>query len=182
MRFESWNACIRNGAHQNRTKRLCSVPADLSMPRAHTSELDRLRLCQRTANDLRGFHLQNPPFLCMLMCLCTQWQQGCTWQSMCTVVWIGVHRCMTVCARVLISDCVHRLHPWLSDLAHYPPLLFLRWKTAGTILFLVFSTPFSFPPSHSHFFFYYPITFCSADTLSPSNSTAASLFLLHTQT
>lgn len=49
---------------------------------------------------------------------------------------------------VLISDCVHCLHPWLSDFAHYPLLLFLCSKAAGTILFLVFSTS-SFPPSHS---------------------------------
>lgn len=128
---------IEKRAHRNRTKRLRSIPADLSMPRAHTSELDRLRLCQRTDPDLRGFHLQNPPFLCMLMCLCTLWQRGRTWQSMCAVVWIGVHGFMNVC--VLRSDCEHCPHPWLSDFAHYPPpLLFLCWKTAGTILCLVF--------------------------------------------
>lgn len=121
------------------------------MPRAQASELDRLRLCQRTDPDLRGFHLQNPPFLCMLMCLCTLWQRGRTWQSMCTVVRIGVHRFMNVCA--LISDCEHRPHPWLSDFAHYPPPLpSLCWKTAGTILCLVFSTLTTFLP----FFFILP--------------------------
>lgn len=47
-------------AHRNRTKRLRSIPADLSMPRAHTSELDRLRLCQRTDPDLRGLSSPEP--------------------------------------------------------------------------------------------------------------------------
>lgn len=137
-------------AHRNRTKRLHSVPVDLTMPRAHTSELDRLRLCQRTDPDLRGFHLQNPPFPCMLMCLCTLWQRGHTWQRMCTIAWIGVHRFMN--AFVLISDCEHRPHPWLSDFAHYPPPLLFLWKTAGTVLCLVFSTLSAFLPS----FFFLP--------------------------
>lgn len=39
---------IRNAAHQNRTKRHHGTPADLSMPQAHKSELDRLRRCQRS--------------------------------------------------------------------------------------------------------------------------------------
>lgn len=148
MQFESWNTCIRNTAHQNRTKRLHSIPVDLSMPRAHTSEFDRLRLCQRTATDL-SFHLQNPTFLCMLMCLCTQWWRGCTWQNMCAVVCIDVW----ICVCVLRSKCAH---PWLSDFAHYPPLLFLCWKTAGTILSLVFSTSSSFPLSYPYFSFIPP--------------------------
>lgn len=184
MQFESWNTCIRNTAHQNRTKRLHSIPVDLSMPQAHT-ELDRLRLCQCKATDLRGFHLQNPPFLCMLMCLCTQWWQGCTWQSMCAVVWISVYRRMNmcVCVYVLISECVHLLHPWLSDFAHYPLLLFLCWKTAGTILSLVFSTSSSFPCLTLIFFLPSPL-FLSAYTVYispyfPPNSASVSVTHKH---
>lgn len=142
---------------------------------AHTSELDRLRLCQRTATDLRGFHLQNPPFLCMLMCLCTQWQQECTWQSMCTVVWITVH--MNECVCVLISDC---LHPWLSDFAHYPLLFFLLkdWRHFFVSCFLADPSPSCRLAS----FLYYPITFCWADTFSPLIFHCCSLFLFQSQT
>lgn len=135
--------------HIKTEQRLYSIPMDPSMPQAHTSELDRLRLCQHSAADLRGFHLQNPPFLCMLMCLYMQWRQECTWQSTCATVWISVYRCMNMC--VLISDCVHCLSPWLSDFAHYPPLLILCWNTAGPILFLVFSMSCSFLLYYSFF-------------------------------
>lgn len=51
---------FQNPARHNGTKRLYSIPADPSMPRAHTSELDRLRLCQRTASDLRGLSSPQP--------------------------------------------------------------------------------------------------------------------------
>lgn len=36
-----------------------------------------------------------------------------------------VRKCAYEYVCVLISDGVHRLNPWLSDFAHYPPLLFL---------------------------------------------------------
>lgn len=150
--FESWNTHIRNRAHQNRTKRFHSIPADLSMPWAHT----RLSLIGYDCVSVQpliwgGFHLQNPPFLCMLMCLCAQWQQGCTRRSMCAALWITVHRCMNVWE--LISNCAHPPAP----MAHWFLLIILFFSsvenTADTILFLVFcSTPLSFLLSSSSFY------------------------------
>lgn len=152
MQFESRNTCIRNTAHQNRTKRLHSIPVDLPMPRAHTSELDRLRLCQCTAADLRGFHLQSPPFLCMLMCLCTQWRQGCTWQSMCVVVWISVRRRMNTCT--CVNKCTAGAHGSLNLL-----IILLSFSSIERLQalfgFLFLARP---PPSWCLFFifFYHP--------------------------
>lgn len=159
MQSESWNTCIRNRAHQTRTKRLHCIPVDLSMPRAHTSEPDGLRLCQCTANDLRGFHLQNPAFLCMLMCLRTHRRQGCTWQSMCAVMWI---RCMNIC--VYVDNGQHCSLSFKFNLLRDSPLrcvisfsrwspLFLSWKTAGTTLVSVYSTSSHCPSSILHIFF-----------------------------
>lgn len=146
--FESWNTHIRNRAHQNRTKRFHSIPADLSMPWVHT----RLSLIGYDCVSVQpliwgGFHLQNPPFFCMLMCLCAQWQQGCTRRSMCAALWITVHRCMNVWE--LISNCAHPPAP----MAHWFLLIILFFSsvenTADTILFLVFlahPSPSCFPP------------------------------------
>lgn len=108
---------------------------------AHTSELDRLRLCQRTATDLRGFHLQNPPFLCMLMCLCTQWQQECTWQSMCTVVWITVHMNECVCVNKWLPAPMAQ---WFCSLSS---AFFSVERLEALFCFLFFSRSFSFLPS-----------------------------------
>lgn len=98
--FESWGRCIRNTAHQTRTKRFPSFPVDLLMVRAHSSKLDRLRLCEGTASDLTSFHLQNPSFLClklvckMFVCVGAHMSKHVHYSAV--ILFVQIYECMCV--------------------------------------------------------------------------------------